>query len=493
MKHSTTTKKNSALGVGCMILFGLPFFAAGAFIIIQGIKKFSSSAKEGLVLMGFGGVFACVGLGVMLMGIFSGKMGKKQSALEQRHPDEPWLWRDAWKNGIVKSSSAAGVAGIAFFALFWNAISWVMVFVVPWQKELAKNKAVLLALLFPLIGIGLAIAFVYALLRSMKYGNSILNLDTFPGVIGGQFKATVNVPAEVYPDHGFKVRLVNVQQYESGSGKNRRTSERTLWEDERTVKDFKRRNRGTDIPVAFTIPSSSKATTLGSPGHDVIWRISISADTPGIDYASSFNIPVFVTEDSADDIEPDEMTVDVDGASSGSERKEAQPFKTVCRELKIEHKHPGRGRMALEFKAGRNKRSACGLFFFFLIWTGVVVALFMNGAPFLLGLVFGFFDVIIFAILMSMLFSSAKIEINSRGIQVTKKFMGFGGTKSMSIENLESIKPTSSMQSNDKHYYVLELKGKDGQELTAGGMILGKHNAKRVIAEIMEVVREGGG
>ena len=195
-------------------------------------------------------------------------------------------------------------------------------------------------------------------------------------------------------------------------------------------------------------------------------------------------------EATGEGIDPDEMTVDDTGAPVAVEGKEVQPFKTICRELNIEHKHPGRGRLTLMFKAGRNKGATCGLSVFFQIWTAVVVGLFMGGAPFFFGLIFGFVDIIVFAILMSMLFSSAKIEITARDILITRKFMGFGRTKTMRLENLESIKPTTSMQSNNNHYYVLNFKGKDKQELEAGGMILGKSNAKRVIAEIMEVVRE---
>jgi len=59
------------------------------------------------------------------------------------------------------------------------------------------------------------------------------------------------------------------------------------------------------IPFQFAIPYDAPETTL-TGGERILWRVSVSAKTPGIGYHAEFEAPVFKTPDSARDFVLDE-------------------------------------------------------------------------------------------------------------------------------------------------------------------------------------------
>ena len=47
------------------------------------------------------------------------------------------------------------------------------------------------------------------------------------------------------------------------------------------------------IPVSFQIPPGRRATEKVSGCEEILWRLSVHADTPGADYAAEFLVPIF--------------------------------------------------------------------------------------------------------------------------------------------------------------------------------------------------------
>src|SRR6185503_2586845 len=79
------------------------------------------------------------------------------------------------------------------------------------------------------------------------------------------------------------------------------TTEHIRWQEEQrvrgtAVRDY--RGIGATIPVDFAIPADARGTDESMPRNTIIWRLSVSASLPGVDYAAAFDVPVYYTEDS---------------------------------------------------------------------------------------------------------------------------------------------------------------------------------------------------
>jgi len=205
------------------------------------------------------------------------------------------------------------------FTAFWNLISSPVGFLGVRAAIQEGKPAALLALLFPLVGIGLLIWAVRSTLRYRKYGVSRLELSTVPGVIGRTLTGMVRAPAKMQPDGGFQVTLSCVRRVTTRSGKNTSTSESILWQEERLVPGEPSRTAAateTHIPVAFRLPADAAACDDTDSNNRVLWRLRLSASVPGVDYAAQFEVPIFRTSASDQPLSADEERV-TQGPSPG--------------------------------------------------------------------------------------------------------------------------------------------------------------------------------
>src|SRR5687768_3582193 len=91
------------LGVGCLVLFALPFAGFGVFALVMAGREFQRGKwQSGIALLLFALVFCGVGFGLIAAAFLGGRKATEQQQREARHPDEPWLWRDDWARGEVK-------------------------------------------------------------------------------------------------------------------------------------------------------------------------------------------------------------------------------------------------------------------------------------------------------------------------------------------------------------------------------------------------------
>ena len=125
--------------------------------------------------------------------------------------------------------------------------------------------------------------FIYQFMRKKKYGVGVFEMETFAAVVGGFCRGIIRVPVEVQAHEGIQLKLTNIHQYSTGSGKQRQTHRDVLWEDHKTVKTKRHKQNffRTEIEVEFEIPSGSKIKE--SDGDTYYWELEAKADTPGVD------------------------------------------------------------------------------------------------------------------------------------------------------------------------------------------------------------------
>ena len=179
-------------------------------------------------------VFGGVGFGLLIGGSIGFKILKREQKLQDQNPDEPWKWKEQWASGTIKSSTRAQLIFSCGFAVLWNLISAPVIFFVP-DEIRSGNHAAWIALLFPLVGAGLLIWAVRCIIRWSKYGESVFQMASVPGVTGGQLGGVIRTKVNLRPEDGFHLSLRCVRRVTSGSGKKRSTTEHIEWEDSRVV------------------------------------------------------------------------------------------------------------------------------------------------------------------------------------------------------------------------------------------------------------------
>jgi hypothetical protein len=180
----------------------------------------------------FAVAFGSTGLGLMTGALAARRRLQPASALEESE-NEPWLVRADWASGHILPSggAAAAVPVLAVVALYWNIASLPLLLKLPGILSTADTAWSWSTLAFPAVGGLLIFALAHQWLRRQKFGESVLELASTPGVVGGQLAGAVRIAKIVRPESGFRVKLSCVERIRHGDD----TREDVLWQDERLV------------------------------------------------------------------------------------------------------------------------------------------------------------------------------------------------------------------------------------------------------------------
>ncbi len=462
--------------LGCAALFLLPFAAVGVF---TGVEAMRAAMAHDWMKAGFLGIFALtfggVGFGGIAVAIAGNRRVAASEALRAAHADTPWLWRTDWAAGRVDDGTRQTAWFAWVFAIFWNLIGFPAGFFGVREAVQKGNHAALLGLLFPAIGLGLLVWAVRSTLRYRRYGVSRLDLTTLPGVIGHSLTGTVRLAEPLRPAGGFRVSLTCLRQYRTGSGDNRSTSETIFWQEERRVAGV-----GATIPIAFAIPSDARPCDDRNADDRIVWRLGVDADVAGVDYSSTFEVPVF-------------RTADTDRA-----RTESEELATRDTLAPAAYRQPAGSRIQVTtnrrgteilYPAARNPGVAAGLTGFTLIWCAVIWAEVHFGAPIIFPVVFGFFGVLLFVGLLEAWLRVTRVTVEPVGVTVASGYLATGAGKVIDAGDIADVTPTIMMQGGTTPYYSIMIVRKNGRKVSAGSGIRDKREAEWLAATVKGSVR----
>ncbi len=423
----------------------------------------------------FSTLFTGAGVGIVILGIYSVRKTEAQEALEETHPNDPWLWKTDWQDGKIKSTGKAQFILPLVMATFWNLISAPLAFLIPREVLENDNKLALIGLLFPIVGVGLAIWAIRAFIRWKRFGDSVFEMAAIPGVIGGKLIGRIVTSVDLKPAEGFGLTLSCINRVTSGSGDSRRTTERVLWQQERRLlrEPLDWDPTKSEIPVLFALPYDMSPTEERSDDDEVLWRLELKADVPGVDYAAQFEVPVFRTIDSQPDFELE------DSPYEGLEAPR-DPQKALADDNIIEDISPA-GYRRFVFPPARHKGAALGLTFFFLIWSGFTWLLFKLDAPILFPIVFGLFELLLFMGVVTLWLESRSIEIRNQELVLSGGMLGFKRRRMISRSLVTDIRPVRGMQSGNKLYYQIKVETADGKSHLAASRISSLSLAHQII------------
>ena len=221
---------------------------------------------------------------------------KQQAKGETKSTD--WQTRKGWESPSIGSGAKKSTIMMWGFAIFWNAVSSHLLFVVPREVE-QGNFGALFGLLFPLVGAFLLYKAVANTLEYRRFGAVLVEMDPFPGAIGGHVGGRIQVSrlthnTAIEPSSHFSVRLECVYSYMSGSGDRRSRKESIKWAEEGQPRP-ESAGRGVTLAFRFDVPDDLPEADVDQTGAYHFWRLTAKAEIEGVDLNRQYNLPVFRT------------------------------------------------------------------------------------------------------------------------------------------------------------------------------------------------------
>lgn len=484
--------KASRIGAGCLTLFALPFVGVGIFATVELVRGLlgdnTSGMPPGFALL-FALAFGGSGLAIIGMGRYGARKLRETAALRADRPAEPWRWRADWAEGTARSPQTAGAIGIGVFAFLWNVISAPVLFFIP--EEVADgNTVALVGLLFPLVGLGLIVWAARLYIRQRKYRGTHVALPVVPVRPGTALAATLHTRFPGGPPATMLLRLSCIHRTVTGSGDDRSVNERPIWQDERELAgmDIAMDFDGARVPVDFEIPADAPSTTPGDGDNRILWRLDASAETPGVDYAETFELPIFASADVSETVDAATLEETESKLALAGDADATAPADPTIR---IE---PAGSGIEIFSSPGRNRSPMWPLLLFLVLWWGFIILMTKLGAPIFFPLVFGLFGVLIGWFAIDLLFTSIRTQVTGSGFAVRTEGLGFRRVKEIARDDVKAVAVKVGMSQSKtatqtaRAWHDVEIRH------TGGKTAIARHIPTRSEAEwVARVVRTAAG
>ena len=402
---------------------------------------------------------------------------------KSEYPDQPWMWRDDWAKSSIRDSNRSKTIGLWIFAILWNAISFPMAW--HMRTEISREDFTMVFLyLFPLIGIFIFIAAVVQTVRSLRFGTSVCHLERVPIVPGRAFRGDVEVKTDVVPADGYRLRIMLVRITTPRTGRKRSSTERLVWDSEIFVDSGTtlRSPMGTRIPFHFATPPDSHPTDETDLYDRHVWRMNVSADLPGVDYAAQFELPVFQTGERADGSE----------FAAFEERHRAQARRhRIAPNSGVEITPLPAGGEEFRIRAAKSTAAVIGNLTFLVALNAAVVASIRFHGPWLLSAVLVAIDVLFLLAAVNYFFGQSTVEVGRNGLRVRKSWLGYAPEpESYEEPAIDSVEGTTA--GAEGKAFGVTLKLRDGNKKILATSLRDRESADAVAARMMTALGRAG-
>ena len=384
----------------------------------------------------FGFIFGLVGCGIMYFG-FKGDT----RIVSPETADKPWLSNPKWSENKITSGVKAEMYGLIFFSLIWNLIVWpILLFNGADIVEEVHPMVLPIMAIFPIAGLFLIYITFKAIRQHRTFGKTPLTLTPFPGSIGGQIGGKIVFDKNISSLNTFPVKVLCLKKHISGSGKNRRTNERLIWEGDTFARHFTH-GVGSGLEFSVDVPDNLPETELNKENSWHEWRVDV--ESPDIKLKRSFEIPVYRTAETST------VTYKVPQHLIQNKNKvdlnSSLPVQQQGNEIRIHYPM---------FYKPTTKMVIAGIGLAMLTGVGVFhqdMPIFVFGMLTLIGGLMAFFSA-------KSLLTSLTVVLKNRTLEVSKGLFGlFSNTQQFSFSEIADIEKKEVMRSQSGHKHTVHF------------------------------------
>lgn len=274
----------------------------------------------------------------------------------------------------------------------------------------------------------------------------------------------------------FEVSLTCIRRVTTGSGEHASTTDHVLWQEQRSVAADSAQGTAMEscIPIGFRLPADAVACDRGNARSRVFWRLQASASVPGVDYASSFDVPVFRTPESDQPLSPEE------------ERRTWAPLTTGYRQ-------PAGSRIVvatyrdgteIHFPAARNPGAASGVTVFLLMLLGGIALLLRSHAPLLFPILTALVAVLFTIAVLDLWLEVSRVTVRAGTLAWASGYLAPGRETTLRASEIADVRIKIGMQAGTTPYYDITVVQKNGKKSRIGNGIRNKPEAEWLVETI---------
>lgn len=482
--HNRRMQRPSIAGSVILSIFGLPFAATGLLLAATAVRN-QSGAPSPWVGAVIGIAVACMGFLLLAGAVVVYRSSKHLYDLKRANPDRPWLWKDDWAASRANGSNSKVNIAIWVVAGPWDAVSFAPTIANLPQILAHQDRAVMIMMVFPLIGVLLTFFAVRGTMRTLRYGHTRFWFDSPVFSPGSHIKGAIHLKLSTDVPHGFDLTLACKRRLTTGTGNTQSTQEFVLWQDSQNVPAglIARGPAEAQVPVDFALPPDALQTDEDNYRDRVFWQLQAKADATDINFNDKYEIPVFgLVSDSGPETA---VSATSQFSADPSQLASAQTFpappqtKIVCRQ---DATGP-----SFYFPAFRRPGSALVVLLVLALWSGIVYVLWRDPhAPMLFRVVFSAFEVVVIYLFLNAFFGSSLLRVRDGALEAKNAILGLGSLRRIPFPEISSVSPLSQTQTtaSGEMMYGILIRRKDGAETKIAANSVTRAEANWIVTTI---------
>ncbi len=402
--------------------------------------------------------FPAVGAGLVFGGLAGMRMLKKEAALSENHPGEPWKWKARWAESSIPESPALGGKALVIYTLWSALIIFPLILATAMSGFFQTDRSAWLLLVFVVIWCIPAWYTAKRLRHRLAVGKTRFELQESPACPGGLLRGSILLAKALPPRAAAEIGIACEKRTTRGSGEDKSTITEKIWShqeivsQDRITRDF----TGFRLPVSIAIPADApESGTGGDVANEHVWKLELRV--PGTAVHSVFEIPVFRTGKS-----PALITKDA-GPSISEMVSSDLPALLAEQRIKVDFDSAG---MPLSIiRPGAQQRSLIVfLVIFNLIWTAAAVFLVKQNAPLVFQIVWPFSAGVIWLSIFWQLLYQRTVTFTRDGLKLRHQLGPVSREEMVQKSQIIGFTHDTNMTSNNVNFYRVRLENVLGRK-----------------------------
>lgn len=403
--------------------------------------------------------FPAVGAGLVAGSLLGMRTLKRESALRERRPAEPWRWKTEWADAIIPESANVWKGALHFYTIWSGLIIVPLVVATAMSGAFQRGSSAWLLMIFVvlwMIPLGLSIKRLRHRIAAGKVG---FEPKEWPASPGGVLRGAILLGKPLPLRGNADVSLACEKSITRGSGEDSSTTTEKIWTHREAVpQDMIIRDlSGFRLPVSFTLPAD--APESGGEGETKhVWKLELKV--PGTAIHSVFEVPVFRTGKSPA-LERAASTV----PSIVDEAAMDLPALLSARRIKAEFDSAGMP-LSIICPPARHLSLIIFLIVFDLIWTTAAVFLIKQHAPLIFRIVWPVSAAAIWLIVLWNLLHKRSVTLSPAGLEIRNQLGPVIWTQALEKSQITGFSHDTNMTSNNTSFYRVRLENVLGKKAT---------------------------
>jgi hypothetical protein len=240
--------------------------------------------------------FPPAGAGLVCGGLLAMRAMRREAALRERHPGEPWKWKTAWAQSTIPENAARWSGAPHLYTLWSGLVIVPLIAGAAAAGAFQESGAAWLLLIFAALWAIPASFSIKRLRHRLAVGSARFEPKETPARPGGKLDGAILLEKPPPLRGSAEVSLTCEKSVTTGTGDNRSTSTETIWSARQSVpQDMIMRDlSGFRVPASFTLPADApESDSGGDSGTKHVWKLHFKVSDSAIH--SVFEVPVFRT------------------------------------------------------------------------------------------------------------------------------------------------------------------------------------------------------